>query len=162
MRYTSRNRGPALAPEERDAKAALRAYVVTGDATEWTPTATLYGVYRRWHAEQDQRCRNDPERPDRLTPRQFGAALRRVFPLACRVRRRVAKRLLWGYAGLSGPLTIRSAWAGQRQPMRYRHGWKPFEPEGQGRGGAGYDPSVWVPSTEGVPLVVSQCSRFKV
>jgi hypothetical protein len=124
--YTSRNAGP-LTAEERDVQAALRSYAGSGAGTDWVPTAVLYRAYRLWFAQQN-RPSFDPLGPARLTPRQFGAALRRVFPLIRRVRRREAKRLRWGYAGLSGPLSLRSEWQGQRQPTRYRHGWKPWTP----------------------------------
>jgi hypothetical protein len=120
--YTSRNAGP-LTAEERDVRAALKGYAGSGAGTDWVPTTVLYRIYRHWHAQQN-RPSFDPLGPSRLTPRQFGAALRRAFPGTRRVRRRSAKRATWGYT-LAGPLSLSSGWVGRRPAMRFRHLWQP-------------------------------------
>lgn len=104
MRYTSRSCGP-LTPEERDVQLALTRHgCATDGATsrDWTPIAVLYQRYRTWYAEQN-RWHYDPDVPALLTRRQFGHAIRRVYPGVRRCKRAVAARKkCWGYAFLAG------------------------------------------------------------
>jgi hypothetical protein len=101
MPYHSRRAGP-LTGEERDAKAALVGCgCMTEGATchDWTPAAVIYQRYRTWHAEH---CwQYDPDHP-LLTRRQFGRAMRRVFPAVQRRKRAAGRRKRqWGYAFLA-------------------------------------------------------------
>jgi hypothetical protein len=113
MPYTSRQAGPNLTPEEMDAATALRRYHAKGATQfDWTPTAVLYRAYRDWWAEHRWQSQFDPEAPARLTRRQFGRAVRRVFPSAHRRRRTFHGRQQWGYAGILGP------WSTPTQPAR--------------------------------------------
>lgn len=70
------------------------------------------------------------EIPDRLTPTQFGAALRRVFDMGGERDRKTHKRVngkqVWGYWGVKGPrsLTVglfpgrrKGSKNGQRKPV---------------------------------------------
>ena len=103
MPYNSRHCGP-LTSEERDVKAALaRCGCTTEGATsrDWTPATIIYQRYRNWHAEH--RWQYDPDHL-LLSRRQFGRALRRVFPAVQRRKRAVTRRKRqWGYAFLAGP-----------------------------------------------------------
>lgn len=112
MSYTSRYTGPDLTPEERDVADALRHYSddpVKGATTvDFVPTALLYSAYLLWMAQHHWRY--DPEAPARLTPRQFGRAVRRNFPLASRCRRSHSGRQRWGYSGIVGPESLPSMW----------------------------------------------------
>lgn len=105
MLYTSRYAGPDLTPEEQHVAASLRGYsddpAAGATAADWVPTWLLLHAYWRWRAKH--RWRFDPDAPDRLTLRQFGRAVRRIFPHAQRCRRRYCGRSAWGYAHLSGP-----------------------------------------------------------
>ena len=105
--YTSRDNSPVLLPEERDVQAALAEYITEG-ATEadWVASYMLYSIYLRWRGEH--RWRYDPDHPERLTRRQFGRAIRRVFPDVKRCRRRYHGKQAWGYCGLFGPESTRS------------------------------------------------------
>jgi len=123
MRYTSRATGP-LTTEERDVRAALKSYAGSGGRTDWVPASCIQRVYRTWHAQQN-RPSFDPLGPARLTMKQFGRAVCRVYPGVRRVRRRVCKRNTWGYAGLAGPLSLKSEWVGRRPATRFRHRWQP-------------------------------------
>lgn len=104
MPYTSRHAGK-LTDEERDVAAALVNYS-TAAATgfDWTPTAALWQAYLDWLARH--RWRFDPDAPARLTRRQFGHAVRRVLPGVQRRKRSSAGRPQWGFARLTGPLSI--------------------------------------------------------
>lgn len=104
MPYTSREDGPALTPEERDVRTALAAYGTAGaSCCDWCPTAALRQAYHDWHARTYWRGESDV--PPRLTVRQFGRAVRRVFPGVQRRKRAYGKRQ-WGYAGLTGPMSV--------------------------------------------------------
>jgi hypothetical protein len=110
MGYTSRCKAPTLTPEEQDVAAALRAYsddpAQSATHADWVPTTLLLRTYRHWLAVH--RWRFDPDAPERLTPRQFGRAVRRVFPRVQRCKRSVAARQQYGYKQLVGPESIRS------------------------------------------------------
>jgi len=112
MSYTSRHTGPNLTPEERDVQAALRRYSDDPNQgatdAEWTPTAMLYRAYVIWLAQH--RWRFDPDAPDRLTPRQFGRAIRRVFPNVSRCHRSYHGQAQWGYSHIIGPESLCSSW----------------------------------------------------
>jgi hypothetical protein len=118
MPYTGRFDGPRHTPEERDVAAALKAYSDDprkgATAADWVPTAALYQTYRRWFAHH---CwRRSPDEPRLLTLRQFGRAVRRVFPLAWRCYRyRTSKSHVRGYAGLIGPESLTSSGRGRRR-----------------------------------------------
>jgi len=131
MGYTSRYNGPDLTPEERDVAEALRRYSDRADkganTSEWTPTALLYRAYRYWRAEH--RWRFDPDAPVLLTVRQFGRAVRRLFPSATRCRRSYNGRQQWGYCRLVGPESVES--------QRVLRGTSPTPP--------GYDPFPFEP-----------------
>ncbi len=79
MPYTSRETGPILTDEERDVAASLCDYSTEGTTgRDWTPIASLWRCYCDWWAVH--RWRIDPDAPDKLTLRQFGHAMRRIFP----------------------------------------------------------------------------------
>jgi len=106
MPYTSRADGP-LTAEEQDVAEALADYTTDGATrADWVPTSVLLGVYRAWLAEHHWRREWDD--PDRLTPRQFGRALGRVYPRAEHCRRIYQGVQCRGYAWLRGPLSARS------------------------------------------------------
>lgn len=113
MTYTSRHNGPDLTPEEQDARTALVDYT-SEDATcaDWVPTTVLYRIYRHWRGAN--RWRHDPEAPPPLTPRQFGRAIRRLFPAATRCRRRYHGKEHYGYCHITGPECIHSTWLTDR------------------------------------------------
>ena len=110
MAYTNRYDGPDLTPEEQDLAAALRDYSDRPEdgasGATWVPTEVLRRLYMHWRGWH--RWRYDPEAPARLTKRQFGRAVVRVFPNAARRRRRASGRLQWGYAHLIGPDAMHS------------------------------------------------------
>jgi hypothetical protein len=104
-----------LTPEEVDVKSALRDYVSFSDGatvSDWCPLAPLYRQYLESIADRPY----DPEGPDRLNIRQFGAALLRVYPdldaldekgnRVYRVQQTVAAKRVWGYLGLKGPHSL--------------------------------------------------------
>lgn len=106
MPYTGRNCAPELTPEEKDVKKALSAYS-TADASgfDWVAVAELYRRYCDWRLRAYQKY--DPDGYPLLTIRQFGRAVRRVFPKLNRLHRRSFQGVqLWGYAGLRGPDSI--------------------------------------------------------
>lgn len=107
MSYTSRYDGPDLLPEERDVKAALaRCCMPSSSDSDWTPITPLYLAYVRRHLERFQTREALDDHP-KLTRRQFGHALRRVYPGIRRCKRAASfRRKCWGYAGLSGPFSI--------------------------------------------------------
>jgi hypothetical protein len=107
--YSSRGTGP-LTREELDVRDALTAYTTTGATTrDWIIIAELWSVYTRWWARHRREWvfpLIDGQYP-RLTVRQFGRAVQRVFPGIERVRRRrqhgligPAFRWRYGYRGL--------------------------------------------------------------
>jgi hypothetical protein len=110
MAYTSRYDGPDPTPEEREAKAALAHYTddpAQGVSTShWIPTALLYRSYLSWRASKYQRFNLDA--PDKLTARQFGRALRRIFPRAIRRKRSYHGQQQWGYSHLHGSNSVLS------------------------------------------------------
>ena len=109
MSYTSRYAGPVLLPEEEDVHAALSSYTSEGATrADWVSTDALWCAYRNWRALH--RWRFDPDAPTPLTHRQFGRAIRRVFPNAERCFRTYHGERRWGYCYLRGPESIRSAW----------------------------------------------------
>lgn len=77
----------------------------------FTPTEVLYRLYREYIGSFTYR---DPEVTE-LSKRQFGAALRRVYPFdeegpdPYRVYRTVHGKRCWGYLGLVGPETIETS-----------------------------------------------------
>lgn len=105
MSYTSRRTEPELTPEEQDVATALSDYsdqpADGACPAVWVPTEQLYRLYMLWTAEH--RWRRGMGGVDRITRRQFGRALPRVFPLATRCRRRNCGRNAWGYSHLIGP-----------------------------------------------------------
>jgi hypothetical protein len=105
MPYTSRCAAPELTVEEKDVAAALRRYGSTNAiGFDWTPTAALWRTYLDWWAIY--RWRYDPNAPPRLTRRQFGRAVRRIFPGAERRKRSFQAKQQWGYACLIGPWSV--------------------------------------------------------
>jgi len=102
-----------MAPEEVDVLAALKLYTDNtedgrADLFDFVSTKVLYERYIK-HYDQ---WVDTWDAPERLSIRQFGAALRRVFPElesdeTRRVRRRYAGRMAWGYIGMKGPESIR-------------------------------------------------------
>lgn len=86
MPYTSPIAGLNLTAEERDVAAALAGYTAA-QATphDSVPTAALWRAYRDWW--DCHRWRHDPEALPRLTVRQFGRAVRRLFAGIRRYRR---------------------------------------------------------------------------
>ena len=105
MTYTSRNTGPLL-PQEQDVRAALKHFEACDLSREhWITVATLWRAYVTWWAVQRWDWKRDPTFPGqypRLTPRQFGHAVRRVFPGARRERRRRLRLRdrVYGYRGV--------------------------------------------------------------
>ncbi len=105
MPYTSRFNGP-LTPEEQDVRAALRLCTTEGATPhDWTPTGNLWQTYCTWHAEH--RSKFNPYHPEQLTRRQFGRAVRRVFPGVMRRKRGRVRQEQWGYAGMLSPFSVR-------------------------------------------------------
>ena len=105
MPYTSRHAGPSLTVEEQDVQQALAGYTAAGTTQfDWTPTAALWLAYRNWWAAN--RWRYDPDAPPRLTVRQFGWAVRRIFPGIDRCKRSYHGSRQWGFAYLAGPLSV--------------------------------------------------------
>lgn len=105
MAYTSRHSGRTLTAEEADVAASLRSYATAGASEQdWTPTAALWRSYRDWWGLN--RWRIDPDLPARLTVRQFGRAVRRIFAGACRRKRSFHGKPQWGYSRLSGPESV--------------------------------------------------------
>jgi hypothetical protein len=105
MPYTSRCAAPELTVEEMDVAAALRRYGSAGAiGFDWTPSAALWQTYLDWWAIH--RWRYDPNAPPRLTRRQFGRAVRRVFAGAERRKRSFQAKRQWGYARLVGPWSV--------------------------------------------------------
>src|SRR5688500_10611276 len=116
MSYTSRE-GGQLTAEERDVAAALCGYTTTGATyVDWTPTAALWRAYCDWWARN--RWRYDPNAPPRLRVRQFGRAVRRLFPGMQRRKRSFHGRQQWGYAPLCGSESVLtpSAQGGKKYP----------------------------------------------
>ncbi len=83
LTYTMRERGP-LVPQELDVARALDGYEACPHGpTAWVPTATLWDAYTRWWGANRWTWNHDvtdPDRYPRLTPKQFGRAVRRLFP----------------------------------------------------------------------------------
>jgi hypothetical protein len=104
MRYTSRHDGP-LVPQEKDVALALRDYAPSRAKSDWVPASTLWSRYVTWWAGHRWQWHRDPTFPGhypRLSKRQFGAAVRRVYPGVRRVRRRrVSEGRRYGYLGLA-------------------------------------------------------------
>lgn len=113
MAYNSRATGP-LTQEERDVQAALARHGCTTDGAtsrDWTPVAILWRLYRDWYAQH----RWDDTDAMLLTRRQFGRAVRRLFPGVRRCKRAVACRnRQWGYAFLAGGFSIKTRPARKR------------------------------------------------
>lgn len=96
-----------LTDEECDVQQALSKYTHDPQAglNSFVPTKVLYDTYWR-HIGSLVHCA-----PDRLalSPRQFGAALQRIYPFEkegpepFRVQRRIQGVQYWGYIGLLGP-----------------------------------------------------------
>ena len=104
MAYNSRVTGP-LKPEERDVQMVLARYSTDAAAhRDWVPFIALWRLYLGWWGQYEYR--EDRDHP-RLTRKQFGYAVRRVFPEARRSKRAVARRQRqWGYAFLIGPYSV--------------------------------------------------------
>ena len=65
---------------------------------DMTPVTTLYYVYKVYAR------RHQEPGVDELTIQQFGVAFNAVTEGTLKkVRRRIAKKLVWGYSGVSGP-----------------------------------------------------------
>jgi len=120
--YTSRFGGPDLIPEEHDVATALAAYA-RAQATfrDWVPTSALWRAYCDWRA--CYRWRRDDEQAPALTVRQFGRAVRRVFPGVHRCKRSFHGKQQWGYATLCGPESVVT-----RQPRGGKKRLSPSEP----------------------------------
>jgi len=96
-----------LTPEEVDVQQALKAYTVAEDlsfSADWVSTTQLYETYRRWFEKRPW----FPDDPELLTVREFGAALRRVFPVfeeddERRLQVTINGKRIWGFTGVSGP-----------------------------------------------------------
>lgn len=102
--YSSRATGP-LTREEIDVRAALAGtYTIDGAArTDRIPAADLWNRYTDWWAANRWQWRNDPTFPGRyrkLSRKQFGAAVRRVFPCVRRERPMFRRRRYYAYVGL--------------------------------------------------------------
>jgi len=105
MAYTSRYDGPELTVEESTAAASVFDYgTVRATNYDWTPAVCLWRSYCDWWAAN--RWRYDPNSPPKLTRRQFGRAVRRLFPSVRRRKRSFQGRPQWGYAGLIGPESV--------------------------------------------------------
>jgi hypothetical protein len=115
MYYLKKRRRPEddLTPEEQEVQRALSDYVHLDNGasiTDFVPTRILYQLYREYRVRFTDEYSDAVE----LTPRQFGAALCRVYPHldddreAHRVRREYAGKRMWGYIGLKGPLSIKA------------------------------------------------------
>jgi hypothetical protein len=105
MPYTSQYNGPDLTQEEIDVRASLRRYSTAGASQfDWVPVAVLFRAYRNWCALH--RWQNDPDAPQKLTVRQFGRAVRRVFKTIRPRKRTYHGNQQWGYAGLIGDDSI--------------------------------------------------------
>lgn len=104
MPYTSRHTG-AFTPEERDVQAALVDYSTAGTTSlDWSPATILYRRYLDWYARTYWA---EPDCPLPLRVRQFGRAIRRLFPAVKRCKRAAARRKRqWGYAFLVGPYSV--------------------------------------------------------
>lgn len=116
MPYESRRcrKAETLTAEETEVEKALVHYETVLDngdidLTEFVPTRVLYATYRHFRADRLARCSQyvvDPDlEPVPLTVRQFGAALRRVWPdmEAYHVRRRCHGVQVRGFVGVRGP-----------------------------------------------------------
>lgn len=78
-----------------------------------TPVVTLYATYKQY-ARQHQ----EPD-IDELTIQQFGVAFNAVTEETLKkVRRRIAGKLVWGYAGVSGPGSHRTRLRSGRPRLR--------------------------------------------
>jgi hypothetical protein len=101
--YSSRSTGQ-LTAEELDVKAALRSYIVSKDRHDWVAVATLWALYVHWWASNRWQWQRDPLFPGhypKLRKRQFGYAVRRVFPGVDRKRRVVSGQPKYGYRRLT-------------------------------------------------------------
>ena len=108
MVYTCHETSERLTAIELDAARALAVYTAGSD-TNWTPADKLYAAYLA-HYQQcngwmmfDERWKCDPCAWPPLTVRQFGYALRRLFPTAKRYRRWTGGKRVYGYTGIKGP-----------------------------------------------------------
>jgi len=111
MVYTCHETGRVLSAIELDLARALAQYT-RGVATHWTPGDRLYAVYVAHYRQRntwmvfEERWRFDPCAWPPLTIRQFGFALRRVFPGVSRYRRWIGNKRVYGYRGIGGPCSI--------------------------------------------------------
>ena len=80
MTYTSRYNEQQLTVEEGCVLSALQEYtderIEGATDADWVPTTTVLQTNRTWYAKHLWRW--DYDRPERLTLRQFGRAVRRV------------------------------------------------------------------------------------
>ena len=76
---------------------ALREYKSTDDPFVWVPTNDLWETYL-----------NRADCLPLVRYRLFGKVVRSMFPDAARVQRRVRGKLVYGFSGLSGPMSVRS------------------------------------------------------
>lgn len=106
-----------LLPEEQEVVAALSAYETVFDnddisLDEFVTTHDLYETYRRHalavHSQPGFGVADPEEAPIILAQRQFGAAIRRVWPgiEAYKVYRMKDGRRQWGFVGVRGPESI--------------------------------------------------------
>src|SRR5665213_148728 len=91
---------------EKDVRAALKDYEACPQTGEnWIPAKVLWRKYTNWWTAHRRHSKDDPTLPGRyprLTPGQFGRALRRICPGIQRVRKerlRIGKRV-YGYRGV--------------------------------------------------------------
>jgi hypothetical protein len=100
-----------LTPEELDVQEALKVYKTVdhgADYFDWVSSDQLYETYRAYFNSR----LHQPDDPELLKIREFGAALRRVFPEfedddERRVKVTINGKRRWGFTGINGPGSVR-------------------------------------------------------
>ena len=99
MKYPRKNLPEEPTEHEKALILALRDYGPAEYYSCWVPSDRLWRVY----------CYRLADDNLRLNPSDFGRAMKRVFPHAVKVRRRIDGKPTVGYAFLEGP-GARSMW----------------------------------------------------